>query len=521
MSKSSNKALGRLARRLLGVLAGLSLMAALPAALPDALAKGPADKPAAQQPAAASAPATAIQASKPGYAIVIKASTYADPAWKAVAQALVEKHGGKVITYEGTVGQSLAELGRQFPRYACFVAPHDQVSAQFVADIHRLTRKLDDDPYTDLFWGILTGFDARNALDIARQNQPLVIRKVAAGTEVALEACQEGRWFCELNKGKSVWKEAGGKPVAKQGPADSTLSLAQTLSEYKADLFVTSGHATERDWQIGFRYKNGYFVSSGGKLFGKDTAGGKFEIVSENPKVYLPIGNCLMGHIDGPDAMALAFMKSAGVHQMMGYTVPTWYGYAGWGCLDYFVEQPGRYTFTEAFFANQHALIHRLDTYFSDLTAANPPQLGGFPELRLLVSPKAKADGLTRQDAAGLWHDRDVVAFYGDPAWNATMAPGPRAWEQTLSRQGDEWVLTLKPNLGDKTFNPVNKNGAQRGGRPIVQFLPIRLTEIKITQGAELNPVITDDFILIPNPGKCDPAKDYTVRFTGKVVVGQ
>jgi len=30
-----------------------------------------------------------------------------------------------------------------------------------------------------------------------------------------------------------------------------------------------------------------------------------------------------MGHIDGQDAMALAFMKSAGVAQMLSYTVTT------------------------------------------------------------------------------------------------------------------------------------------------------------------------------------------------------
>ena len=49
----------------------------------------------------------------------------------------------------------------------------------------------------------------------------------------------------------------------------------------------------------------------------------------------------------------------AGVRQMIGYTVPTWSGYAGWGLLDYFLEQPGRFTLCEAFHANGHALVHR------------------------------------------------------------------------------------------------------------------------------------------------------------------
>ena len=78
-----------------------------------------------------------------------------------------------------------------------------------------------------------------------------------------------------------------------------------------------------------------------------------------------------MGHIDGTNAMALAFLNSGGVNQMVGYTVTTWYGYAGWGCLDYFVEQPGRYTLAEAFRANQTALINRLQTVFPR------PGLGG------------------------------------------------------------------------------------------------------------------------------------------------
>jgi hypothetical protein len=56
--------------------------------------------------------------------------------------------------------------------------------------------------------------------------------------------------------------------------------------------------------------------------------------------------------------------SSAAVRQMAGYVLPTWYGYQGWGLLDYFVEQPGRFTLTEAFHANHHALVHRLMTYF-------------------------------------------------------------------------------------------------------------------------------------------------------------
>jgi zinc protease len=338
-----------------------------------------------------------------------------------------------------------------------------------------------------VLWGILTGYDAETALRIASCRESLTIRKVAAGTDVALDMCEEGVWYCELKQGRMLKKEKGGTAAELKGPADTTEALAKTLIEYRADLFVTSGHATERDWQIGFAYRNGSFRCENGGLYGLDTKGAKFPIASPNPKVYMPIGNCLMGHIDGKDAMALAFMHSAGVNQMLGYTVPTWYGYAGWGCLDYFVEQPGRYTFTEAFFANSAALIHKLAS--------------------------AAPGALDANDVRGLTHDRDVVAFYGDPAWEARMAPHALAWEQTLEEREGLFTFKIAPARGAASFDPINRNGSQRGGRPFVAFLPARVKDVKILEGVELRPVITDDFILVPHPGACDPAKRYRVVF--------
>jgi zinc protease len=425
------------------------------------------------------------------YAIVVSESTLNDVEWKAVAEALVAKHNGRIIRYDAQVESALPALKEQFPRYTCFVAKPGEATADFVRSVHQLTRRLDDDPYTDTLWAILTGHDAKNALEIARHKQPLVIRKVASGTEVALEMCQQGLWYDELIKHKQVKKDVGGKAAQFKGPGDTTKALAETLTDYKADLFVTSGHADERSWMIGFRYRNGKFVSKAGQMFGEDKHGNRFEITSPNPKVYLPIGNCSMGHIDGSDAMALAWMNSCGVRQMIGYIVPTWYGYGGWGCLDYFVEQPGRYTFVEAFHANHHALIHKL----------------------------LAAKGT--RDERGLAHDRDVVALYGDPKWEAHMAAAPRAYEQQLVENDGTYTFTVEPQRSTRSFEPINTNGSQRGWRPIIHFLPWRIKDIKIIAGADLNPIITDSFILVPNPRECDPQRQYKVVFRAETVLGE
>ena len=446
-------------------------------------------------------------AAAPSYAIVAADSTAAHPDWVKVIAALEAKHEGAVrLTYpDGDVRAAGEALAKTHPRYTCFVAPHAEAGRDFVTAVSQITRTYDSDPYTDTFWGILTGYDAANALEIAETKDPLTVARVASGTEVALEQCQEGMWYCELVKGKVVRKERGGVASESTGPDDSTAALVSSLNDYTPDLFVTSGHATERDWMIGFRYKNGFFKSKDGVLYGEDTKGAKHTIDSPNPKVYLPIGNCLMGHIDSEKAMALAWMKSAGVRQMMGYTVPTWYGYAGWGCLDYFVEQPGRYTLTEAFFANQHAMIHRLATMVPGM------------ESRALSGPNEamKLRGeLRSQDGVGLLFDRDAVTFYGDPAWRATMAAGERFYEQSLTEKDGVYTFTVTPNRGEGSFKPVNVNGAQRGGRPMVQHFEQRIPgEIKIIEGADLKPVVADDFILVPNPKECDPERDYVVKF--------
>jgi len=448
------------------------------------------------------------------YAVVVSQATSADADWNQVVQTLVKKHHASVITYADSVSQSLPELKRQFPRYACFVAKPTEATREFVAQVQRVTRKLDDDPYTDVLWGILTGYDAANARKIAAQTEPLVIKNVLGGTEIALDRCVAGTCFSELKAGERVRKTANGESKMDKGPADSTKAIADGLTQEPTDLFVTSGHATERDWQIGFAYRNGQFVSKGGQLFGVNVAGEKFAIQSDHPRVYLAVGNCLMGHVDGPDAMALAFLNSAGIRQMVGYTVPTWYGYAGWGCLDYFVEQPGRFTLSEAFFANEQALIQRLAEYAPELLRAEPAP--GSTSRQIKLSAQAKSAGLTTQDLAGLLHDRDVVAFYGDPAWEARMATGTLNWEQTLTQQHGTYELRITPKAGEKSFQPVNTNGSQRGGRPIIQFLPHRVQNVHVTGGAELNPVITDNFILVPLPTKAEPQREFRITFTAE-----
>ncbi|MCX7872630.1 MAG: hypothetical protein N2487_05035 [Verrucomicrobiae bacterium] len=402
------------------------------------------------------------------YVVVTHQKNLGDVRWAEVVNFLRTKYGAGVVTYSNSVEEALVWLSRERPKYTAFVAQPLDVSREFVAKVHVLTRRLDDDPYGDTIWGIVTGFDAGNALELVGVKSPLIVRRAAGGTSIPLSHFAEGVWYSEGKAGFGMEKKRGEKPMEIKVPQDTTKLLVDELNG-NADLFVTSGHATERDWQIGYTYKNGYFKSRAGDLFGEDIQGRRYEIKSKHPRVYLPVGNCLMGHIDGMDAMALAWMKSACVVQMIGYTVPTWFGYMGWGVLDYFVEQPGRFSLSEAFFANQQALLWCLEK-----------------------NPKSK----------GHLFDRDVVAFYGDPAFEARLEKSEMQWEQILMEKEGVFTFTVRINDMERRFQLVDSNGSQRGGRPIFEFLPRRVGRCRVIEGNEFEPVITENFILVPQPAK-------------------
>ncbi|MGC8886176.1 MAG: hypothetical protein ACP5MG_03350 [Verrucomicrobiia bacterium] len=402
------------------------------------------------------------------YAIVASKNTSKDKSWNEVIAILKNKYNGTVFIYTNSIDEIIKSLSQFRPTHTAFVARPSEATRDYVIKVNQITRSLDDDPYGYTIWGIVTGYDAQNAKSIVSAKGPLIIRRVAAGTSVPLEYFEEGVWYSEVKAGFGMEKKQGETPREISTPIDTTRLLVGELNGV-ADMFVTSGHATERDWQIGYSYKNGSFRSEAGLLYGIDTTGRKFEIKSLHPRVYLPVGNCLMGHIDSSNAMALAWMKSAGVVQMLGYTVPTWFGYMGWGVLDYFAEQPGRFTFSEAFFANQQALIWCLQN-----------------------NPNSK----------GHLFDRDVVAFYGDPAYEARLKPAPSGWDQNLVFSNDTYTLTIRLLKGEKSFSLLDPNGSQRGGRPIFQFLPERLHKVQLVESDGLNPVITENFVLVPQPSK-------------------
>ena len=98
------------------------------------------------------------------------------------------------------------------------------------------------------------------------------------------------------------------------------------------------------------------------------------------------------------------------------------------------------------------------------------------------------------------------------------MANGQNSFEQTITSGRNSMTFTITPNQGEASFDTVNNNGSQRGGRPFVGFFDQRIKNIKITRGHELHPIVTDNFILVPRPLKCDLTQEYKVTFTFELI---
>lgn len=427
-------------------------------------------------------------------AIVLTEGAAADPAWRSVADWLSKDQGAEIIEWKaGATDAVVAKLAATAPRFTTFIATPAEAGRVRVREIHQLTRRLDADPWCDTRWGIITGRTAGDAMRQAQFKGPLAVNRGFGGTGIPLENFAEGVWFNEGVAGQCTTKARDGTVSTTVGATDTTEALVDAFNTVHPDFVMTSGHATERDWQIGYSFPAGALVPRDGGVVGVDRARGVHAIQSPNPKVFLAAGNCLMGHVDGPDALALAWMgESAGVRQFVGYTVKTWSGQGGWGTKDWFFSDPGRYSLNEAFWLNNQSILADLEAAGVGLSRAEVP---GFDDdspnqaLASVARSMREASSDVSRDSvmarAGRLWDRDGVAFYGRPDVDARLARTGRVWDSEVDDRGAVIRATV--------FAP----SAVTFSTPPALFLPRRIEKFTVLDHAGLpNAIIADDFVI-------------------------
>ena len=119
--------------------------------------------------------------------IVVSASTFQQPAWKGVVEALAARHADMrvaTIVAAPEVTDCKPAILEHPHRYIAFVMTPEEARFKNILAISRMVRELDDDIYEDAIWGIVTGPTAADAMRMVTSDEPRRISSVLATTGV-------------------------------------------------------------------------------------------------------------------------------------------------------------------------------------------------------------------------------------------------------------------------------------------------------------------------------------------------
>ena len=454
------------------------------------------------------------------YVVLASAAVKADAEWMKVVNALQVKHDAEVLFFDKAPRESLPTLRELRPRYVAIVDVPANLGRDYVIDVNKMSREVDDDIYADYLCGIITGYDAAAAMKMVdNSTEPLVVHDAVA----TINELHSAKWFDRYGWVDDHTRGLWGEKTAKDAqvttgnvPIEKVLPKFEELyAKYAPDLVVTAAHATERNLEM--PYSLGNIIAKEGTLYARSSFDGTNTLLKESGKrkIYFAVGNCLIGNVNNTNtSMAIAWMNSGNAATMIGYVVTTWHGRNGWGGLKYWLTTPGRYTLAEAIYLNQQDMLFQMNEWEPLMLTEDYPT---FDHVEFSVAPIALQKILKKQptnDQIGFWHDRDVLAYYGDPKWDARLQQIPEENDFTVTSRvkGKQCVVTI--TTGDN-FNLQRMKGDKFKQEhvldiPFSYFFPERLNNPRLAEGQDWHAAVDENFLLIYN---CDfePGHTYQV----------
>lgn len=464
------------------------------------------------------------------YLVLASEGVMQSPDWAKVAETLAAKHSAEIITFATSPADVTEQIKEAYPRYVAIVDKPENIGRDYVINLHSLARTIDEDIYADFLWGIITGYDAAAAQRMVdNSTEPLVVKDAVA----TIMELNSAKWFDNYawvdDHTKGLWGEKRGRDAEivtdTVAPDEVLLKFKSLYEAYDPDLVVTAAHATQKNLEM--PYSLGHFKPRAGKLYAHNIFTDEELDITESGKrrVYTAVGNCLIGDVNNTkESMAIAWMNGSNAATMVGYVVTTWHGRNGWGALKYWVTNPERYTLAEATYLNQQDLLHQhhqwtpalydepydfsSDDFWTELEMAGT-------RLSEVVGREIDFNAAEDWDMIGFWHDRDVLAYYGDPKWDVRLQPVESECDYTVTsamRDG-EYVITVTT---DEDFNLQRMQGDKFKQEhvldlPFSYFLPERLSNPRLSEGEEWNAVVDENFVLVYDPG-FEPGKTYEIR---------
>lgn len=458
------------------------------------------------------------------YVVITTNEIKGNPEWMKVVNVLSKKHQAGILFYDKKPSELLEELKDISPRYVAIVEKPENIGRDYIIEMNQLSRKIDKDDYADFLWGIITGYDAAAAMRMVDNSTEPLIMKSAVAT---IQELSEGKWFDEIGYikdhnpiGLYGEKQKGEQKVTEKAVEQkinnsNTPNLLEKFIElyykYNPDLFVTASHATENNLEMpgsvgNLRCKDGKIRTDypGDKIFLKD---------KDKRMVYLPIGNCLIGNVNNTkNSMAIAWMNGQNAATYVGYVVTTWHGRNGWGGLKYLLTTPGKYNVAEAFYMNQQDMIAQLEAWHKIFVIKNYNHNKSIGENANYISQSIGKD--VTKDQIGFFHDRDVLAYYGDPKWDARLKELPEENDYSVKTQkkGGKYIISIKtkPNFNLKRMAGDDFKKEHVLDLPFNYFFPERIKNPRLQADETRNIIVDENFILLYNPD-FKPNKTYKI----------
>ncbi len=455
------------------------------------------------------------------YVVLASADVQNDAQWIPIVDALKERHSAEVLFYKDSPRDVLKDLKRIKPRYVAIVDKPENIGRDYVIDMHNMSREIDDDIFEDFLWGMITGRDAAAAMRMIENSaEPFVIHDAVA----TIMETNSAKWFDRYawvdDHTKGLWGQKKGKDMAVEtdtvAPEKVLKKFTDIYAEYDPDLIITAAHASEHRLEMPFSL--GYLVPKEGKLMALTKDGESTWDLEQSGKrrVYFAVGNCLIGNMNNtPNSMAATWMNSANAATMIGYVVTTWHGRAGWGALKYWLTTPGRYTLAESVFLNQQDFTNQQNEWYPSLFKKRYPSFGRdeFKEASKVIGKAIK--GEPTSDQIGFWHDRDVLAYYGDPKWDLRLQQIPEENGYTVTTKIDKGKCIVTIETKDNFSLDLLKGDKFKQEHvldlPFSLFFPERLNNPRLAKGQDWKVALDENFLLVYN-NDFQPNKTYTIE---------
>ena len=462
------------------------------------------------------------------YLVLASEDVTNDAEWMAVAEKLATKHNAPIVTFANSPQEALETLRAENPRYVAIVDKPENIGRDYVIDLHLMCRDVDEDIYADFLWGIITGYDAAAAERMVdNSTEPLVIKDAVA----TIMELNSAKWFDNYawvdDHTRGLWGYKNGRDaeiVTGMVEKEEVLGKFHELYEaYDPDLIVTAAHATQKNLEM--PYSLGHLRPRDGKLYAQNIFTGEERDIIESGKrrVYTAVGNCLIGDMNNTrESMAAAWMNGSNAATMIGYVVTTWHGRNGWGALKYWVTNPFRYTLAEAVYMNQQDLLHQQYAWYPTLIDEKYTFCEGFWE-ELESTKNRLSETLGRElsyesaedwDMMGFWHDRDVLAYYGDPLWSVMLQGVESEKDYTVESriEGNKYIITITTaeNFSLERMKGDKFKQEHVLDLPFSYFFPERLVNQRLAENQMWDVAIDENFILVYN-AEFNPSSSYEI----------